>query len=148
MLVTMLSLAACGGALQSPELRFSVADTAFLVRDSGAIIVAKRQVGSLQPGGKVVDNRGRVLAWVHGDSIRLRGGLTLPIRTDKDGAVYVPESAQEKAGLKPVAYRIRPNGTMAQTEGAQGVPIKGRMTPDRQRLTLLLLILDRNKRWT
>lgn len=147
-LLVLLFLAACGGALRSQDLRFSLADTQFLVRDSGAIIVAKRQVGTLASGGKVLDNRGRVLAWIHEDSMRLRGGVTLPIRSDKKGATYVPVSAQESAGLKPVAHRIRPDGTMAQTEGAQGVPIEGRMSPERQRLVLLLLILSQNQRWT
>lgn len=138
---------ACGGALTSRELRFSIAETTFLVRESGAVIVAKRQVGTYS-NGKVVDNRGRVVAWVHGDSIRIRGGVTLPIRTDPDGGVYVPVSAQEKAGLDPMVYRIRANGTMAQTQGAQGVPIEGHMTPAKQRLVLLLMILTRNSRWS
>jgi hypothetical protein len=147
-LVVLMALCACGGALQSQDLHFSMADTKFLVRDTGAIIVGKRQVGKLESDGKVLDSRGRVLAWLHEDSMRLRGGALLPIRRDKDGGVYVPVSAQEQAGLKPVAYRVRPNGTMAQTEGAQGVPIKGRMSPDRQRLVLLLLILSQNDRWS
>jgi hypothetical protein len=143
-----MALCACGGALQSQDLRFAVADTKFLVRDTGAIIVGKRQVAKLASDGKLLDSRGRVLAWIHEDSVRLRGGVILPIRKDKDGTMYVPVSAQEQAGLKPVAYQVRANGTMAQTEGAEGVPIKGRMSPDRQRLVLLLLILSQNNRWS
>jgi hypothetical protein len=147
-LVVLMALCACGGALQSQDLRFSVADTKFLVRDTGAIIVGKRQVAKLEGDGKVVDSRGQVLAWLHEDSVRLRGGVILPIRKEKDGAMYVPVSAQEQAGLKPMAYWVRPNGTMAQTQGAQGMAIKGRMSPDRQRLVLLLLILSQNNRWS
>jgi hypothetical protein len=146
-LVVLIALCACGGALQSQDLRFAVADTKFLIRDTGAIIAGKRQVAKLESESKLLDSRGRVLAWLHEDSMRLRGGVTLPIRKDSDGTVYVPVSAQEQAGLKPVAYRVRPNGTMAQTEGAQGVPITGRMSPDRQRLVLLVLILSQNNRW-
>jgi hypothetical protein len=147
LVLSVCMLAACGAALTSRDIRFSVADTPFLMRDSGAIIIGKRQVGKVTTGGKVLDNRGRVLAWIHTDSIRLRGGVSLIFKEDAEGSVYIPESPQVAAGLKPVIYRIRKNGTMARTRGSLGAPVSGMLTPRSRRLILLVVLLSNNELW-
>lgn len=143
----LLLLASCGGALASRDLRFSFQESPILVRESGAIIVGKRQVGKHLGDGKIVDSFGRVLALIHKDSVRLRGGMSVAIKTDREGSVYLPESLQSDAGLKPMSYRIRPNGTMARTQGAEGLPIKGHLSDEARRLVLVILLLTENAMW-
>ncbi len=142
------TLAGCGSsAFQSRDLRFSPGGTKFFVRESGAIIVGKRQVGQIGKDGKIADSRGRILAWVHKATIRIRGGINLPISTDEKNSFYVPKSAQEKAGLKPVEYRIRDNATIARTRNSKGVPIKGLLSDARRRTILVILVLSENDLW-
>lgn len=141
-------LGACSQLITSPDIRFTAGETPVLVRETGAIIVARRQVGNVKPGGKIVDSRGRTLAFLHGNNVRLRGGIALTIKTDRDGSFHIPEDPQRQAGLTPVVYRVRPDGSMAQTRGAQGIPIKGPRTDDTRRLVLLILLLTANSMWS
>lgn len=137
----------CGAALQSNEIRYTLHDAPTLVKDNGTIIVNKRQVGQILADGKVVDTRGRPLAWLRESDIRLRGGVVLDIREDAEGTVRLSRSAQEKANLVPVTYEVRKDGTMATTKGSRGLPVKGVQTSKNRRLVLLLLVLERNGIW-
>lgn len=138
----------CSAAiLQSREIRLNHGDTAILVRESGAVIVDKRQVGTIGEDGRLIDPRGRMLAWIHDNEIRLRGGASVPFARDPDGSVRIPEAAQVQAGLKPVKHRIRPNGTMAQTRNAAGIEVQGASTERNRRIILLVLLLTTNGLW-
>ena len=134
-------------ALKSPEIRFELAETPVHVKESGAIIVNKRQVARLLEDGKVVDSMGRPVAWVREDSIRLKGGITIPIYRDREGTLSLSKAAQEKAGLKPVVHRVRKNGTMASTEKSRGTPVGGAHIEKNRRVILFLLVMSTNNRW-
>jgi len=137
----------CGAALQSNEIRYTLHEAPTLVKENGTVIVNKRQVGQVLTDGKVVDTRGRPLAWLGTNDIRLRGGIVLDIREDADGTVHLSKSAQEKAKLVPVTYEVRKDGTMASTKGARGLPVKGVQTSKNRRIVLLLLVLEQNRMW-
>lgn len=144
---SLIGAGCASAALQSNEIRFSLNEAPILVKESGAIIVNKRQVGRLLADGKVVDSHNRPLAWLRDKDIRLRGGVTLEFREDAEGTVYLSETAQQKAQLKPVVYRIRTDGTMASTKNARGLPVRGAHTAKNRRIVLLLLLLSENSLW-
>ena len=143
-------LAACGGAaFQShDDVDVTIADRRVLVRDdSGAIIVDKRQVGKVDDKGKITNSRKQLLAFVYEDSIRIKGGTTLPIKTDPDGALYIPEGAQRQAGLQPTRSRVRPDGRVSSMKGAKGIAGKGLGNARARRILLAVLLLDANGMW-
>jgi len=137
----------CAGAASagSPgEVRFEVAETKILIRESGAIIIGGREVAKLTKGGKVVDSRGQLLAFVNEDSIRLPGGASLPVKETSDGALYIPSDPQTAADLKPVTSRLRKDDTLAQTQGSRGIPVEGLQNDLSRRVVLLVLVLMKN----
>lgn len=111
------------------------------IREGGAVLLRGRQVASVTGEGKVVASDGRLLAWLHADSIRLPGGAELPIQADRDGALYLPEQAQEDAGLAPISARIRADGTL---EGSRLKKLEGAASAERRRMALLLLVMLAN----
>ena len=147
LLLVPFGSAGCGAALQSSEIKFTLHESPVLVKETGAIIVAKRQVGRALPDGKVVDSFKKPLAFLREDSIRIKGGIVVRIKEDSEGTVSLSKKALEKANLKPVRYSVRKNGTMASTKNARGIPIKGAHTVEKRRLILLLLLLTENEMW-
>ena len=139
---------ACGSAiLKSNEIRLPHGDSEIRMLESGAILVSKRQVGVVKSDGKIVNSRGQLLAWVHDENLRLSGGTSVPISVDAEGAVFLPTSAQERAGLTPISYRVREDGRMSRLKGSRGVDIDGAHSLKNRRIILALLLLTVNKRW-
>ena len=135
----------CGGTLTPGQTRFSLdQETEVIILESGTIIYGKREVARFQDG-KIVDGFGGVLAFLNEDSLRLRGGAALRLRTDGDGALYVSEKEQREAGLTPVTYRVRPDGRLARSAGAGGIEIKGAGSAAKRRLVLAILVLIENQ---
>lgn len=148
LLVALAIATGCGSAvLKSNEINFEFRESRILVKESGAIIVDKRQVARVLEDGKVVDSKGRPLAWLRSDTIRLKGGITIPIHSDKDGTMILSRKAQERAELKPVVHRIRKDGTMASTKKSRGIAVAGAHTEHNRRVVLLLLLMSTNNRW-
>lgn len=144
----LCSYLACGGqALQSNEIRFELRESPVLVKETGTIIVDKRQVATLLPDGKVVDSHNKPLAWLRENNIRLRGGGNLQIQQTADGVMYLSKQALEAANLKPVAHHVRADGFMATTKNSRGVQIKGAKTDRVRRIVLLILLMDANDLW-
>ena len=143
-----LALVACSAAaFQSRDVELERGGQKFSIRDeTGAIIVGKRQVGKFADG-KIVNSRGQPLAFVYDDYVQLKGGGQVAIKVDKEGAMYLPEGAQTEAGLTPIADRIRPDGRVASTEGAEGVPSKGTSSAGKRRALLVVLLITANSMW-
>ncbi len=134
--------------LQSRDVELSRGDQFYRVADdTGAIIVGKRQVGHIDGRGKITNSRGQPLAFVYADYIQLRGGASVPLRVDADGAMYLPEGATKAAGLTAVPSRVRPDGHVATTAGAAGIASKGTHTARGRRILLAVLLLTANKMW-
>jgi hypothetical protein len=149
--VSMMSMlfTACGGvAIGNSDTRFSDGDQEVRLLESGAVIVAKRQVGRVESNGKVVNTRGQLRAWIYPDNVQLPGGITLPIKQDTEGGMYVPADAQTEAGLDPpLESRVRANGTVSRTAGARGIEYRGARTEAARRRLLVVLLLTRHARW-
>lgn len=147
----LASLAICAGcssaALKSNEIKFQLYESPVLVKETGAIIVAKRQVARVLEDGKVVDGNGRPMAWVREDSIRLKGGITVPFHVDAEGTLTLSKKAQEKADLKPVVHRLRKDGSMSTTKNARGVKVAGAHLEKNRRIVLFVLLMSTNNRW-
>jgi len=139
---------ACGSVIpESGAIRVPYGDSEIRMLDTGAVIVGKRQVGTVRGDGKIVNSNGKLVAWVHEESIRLPGGASLPIDTDKEGTFYLPRTAQEQAQLEPITFRVRADGRLTRMEGARGVQIDGAHSAKNRRIVLALLLLTANKRW-
>lgn len=148
LLASLAISAGCGGAvLKSNEIKFTLYESPILVKETGAIIVAKRQVARVLEDGKVVDGKGRPVAFVRDDGIRLKGGITIPFRVDQDGTLTLSRKAQEQADLKPVVHRLRTDGSMATTKNARGVMVDGAHTERNRRIILFVLLMSTNNRW-
>lgn len=143
-----LLVVGCSGAVfQAGDIEFERAGDKTTIRDeTGAIIVGKRHVGDVR-GTKIVNSKGQPLAFLYDDNVRLKGGIQLPIRSTADGTIFVPASAQEKAGLSPMRLRVRADGRVASTEGAQGLPSKGATTAAKRRQLLVVLLLTAHDMW-
>jgi hypothetical protein len=147
-MVAVAMLGCSASILKSKDIELTLGDADIRVSDeTGAIIVGKRQVGSVEDNGKIVNSRGQLLAWVHGDSIRLPGGASVPIKTDAKGAVYLPESAQDEAGLEPIEHRVRPDGYLARSDKMRGIEVQGAHTETARRTILAIVLLTENDRW-
>ncbi|HUH01184.1 MAG TPA: hypothetical protein VML75_04265 [Kofleriaceae bacterium] len=149
-IVVSLATLACGGAVTigSSDTRFTDGDQEVRLLESGAVIVGKRQVGRIESTGKIVDTRGQLRAWIHPESIRLPGGVTLPLKQDAEGGLYVPADAQAEAGLDPpMESRVRANGTVSRTAGARGIAYRGSRSASARRQLLAVLLLTRHGRW-
>jgi hypothetical protein len=142
--------AACGPLTPTSggEFRLKSDETDIRVTESGAIIIGKRQVGSVDKEGKITTSSKQVVAWVSPTEIRLKGGKVLTVRTDKDGAVYIPQNVQEAAGIKTEPRRIRKDGTVAASPSATAGPkLAGSKSLRARALALFILLSVRNELW-
>jgi hypothetical protein len=145
-----LLCAACGPLTPTSgkEFRFKSNDADIRVTDSGAIIIGKRQVGSVDKEGKVTTSSKQVVAWVSPTEIRLKGGKVLTVKTDKEGAVYIPQNSQEAAGIKAEPRRIRKDGTVVASQNATAGPkLTGSKSLRSRALALFVLLSVRNDLW-
>ena len=141
-------LIGCGSVIpKSNAIRVPYCDSEIRMLETGAIIVGKRQVGSVQSNGKIVSSNGQLLAWVHEDNIRLAGGTSVSIKVDNEGTMHLPSSDQEAAKLSPVAFRVRKDGRMVRTKGTRGIEIDGAHSARNRRIVLALLLLTANQKW-
>lgn len=130
------------------EFRFHSNDSDIRVTESGAVIIGKRQVGSVDKDGRVTTSSKQIVAWVKPTEIRLKGGKVLRVRADKDDALYVPLTDQEAAGIKPEPRRIRKNGSVVQSQSATAGPkIIGSKSVRSRALALFILLSVRNDLW-
>lgn len=149
LLVPALALG-CGGGVTigSSDTRFTEGDQEVRLLESGSVIVGKRQVGRIESSGKIVNTRGQLRAWIYPDSVQLPGGITLPLKQDDEGGLYIPADAQREAGLDPpLESRVRANGTVSRTAGAQGIAYRGARSDENRRRLLAVLLLTRHARW-
>ena len=157
-LTPILVLAACAGGGPLPPRgdvsalatnRFVVVideETKISVRENGAVVFDKRVVARIDERGKVTDTRGQLLAWLHEDNVRLRGGVVLPIRTGNDGELHISRAAQDQAGVEVVMAQVGADGGIAAS--AERIPtmkIEGDRSIENRRMALLLLFMRDNK---
>ena len=148
--ILALLWAACGPLtpVSGNEFRLKNSDQEIRVTESGAIIIGKRQVGSVDKEGRVSTSNKQILAWVSADEIRLKGGKVLVVKVDKEGAVYVPQTSQEAAGITLEPRRIHKDGTVIASQSATtGPKITGSTSVRSRALALYLLLSIRNEMW-
>lgn len=142
-----LAIGCTAAAFQSRDVELDKAGQKTRIRDdTGAIIVGKRQVGAVRDG-KIVNSRGQPLAFVYPDRVQLKGGAEVAIKVDAEGTMYLSEAEQTAAGLAPMSSRIRADGRVSSTAGAEGVPSTGTRSADKRRLLLVVLLLTANSLW-
>lgn len=146
--VSLAIICGCStAAFKSNEIRFKLGESKVIVKETGAIIIGKRQVARLLEDGKVVDSNGRPMAWLRPDSVQLKGGINIPINRDGEGALSLSRKAQEKADLEPVVHRVKPDGTMASTKNSRGIEVAGAHLEKNRRIILLVLLMSSNDIW-
>ena len=115
------------------------------VRENGAILWQKGTPARIDERGRIIDRNGQLLAWLHNDNVRLRGGGLIPIRTGVQGDIFLAHKAQRDAGLEVLEARVGKDGSIVPGEGR---PVTMHMKGDRsltnRRLALLLLLLLHN----
>jgi hypothetical protein len=139
---TLFLLIGCGGtAANGLRIQEAGGEVRAEVRESGALLLDGRRIATVDADGKVKTSRGKLLGWIHVDSIRLAGGAQLAIRKNAKGEIYLDEKAQSDAGLEPVTAHVDAGGKLTRAriytlEGAHG---------DRDlRVALFLLVLLQN----
>jgi hypothetical protein len=138
-------LLGCAGAGRGPvvtRIEDTDGEIRAELRDTGAILVERRQIASIDVQGKVVDTHGKLLGWIHKDTLLLAGGARVPIRTSAQGELYLSEEEQRAAGLEPVVARIDRNGVLQRT-GA--LLLKGASGDRERRVVLFMLLLLQNR---
>ena len=148
--IVVLLATACGPLtpVSGNEFRLKSSDQDIRVTESGAIIIGKRQVGSVDKEGRVTTSSKQMMAWVSAEEIRLKGGKVLMVKVDKDGAVYVPQTSQEAAGITPEPRRIHKDGTVIASQSATtGPKISGSKSVRSRALALYILLSVRNEMW-
>lgn len=141
---------ACGPLtpVSGNEFRLKNSDQEIRVTATGAIIIGKRQVGSVDKEGKVTTSSKEMLAWVSAEEIRLKGGKVLVVKVDKEGAVYIPQTSQEAAGITLEPRRIHKDGTVIASQSATtGPKIAGSKSVRSRALALFILLSVRNEMW-
>ncbi|MCG8422249.1 MAG: hypothetical protein MJE77_30375 [Proteobacteria bacterium] len=115
------------------------------VRESGAILWSQGTPARIDDRGRVTDRWGKLLAWLHKDNIRLRGGASIPIRTGTGGEIFLSHKAQREAGLKVVEVRVYQDGSIAAGEGrVSTMSIESKNSPENRQLALLVLFMMYN----
>ena len=115
------------------------------VRESGAILWAQGTPARIDKRGRVTDRRGQLLAWLHEDNIRMRGGASIPIRRGTKGELFLSHKLQRDAELRVLEARIAEDGSIAAGEGRVAtMRIAGKNSLQNRRLALLLLLLLHN----
>lgn len=148
--ILLLLWSACGPLtpVRGSEFRLRSSQEEIRVTESGAIIIGRRQVGSVDKDGRVTTSAKVVVAWVNEAEIRLKGGKVLPVKVDKSGAVYLPLASQEAAGITVEPRRIRKDGVVVASQSATTGPRIAGSRSERSRALLLFILLSvRNELW-
>ena len=144
--VLVVALATACGGVAAGTLQLKVQDQVKVrVSPDGAVIMNKVRVATVDEKGKVVRSDGKLWAWVNPESIRLPGGAQIPIKTDPDGNLYLPQAAQEQAGVKTVRTRVAAGGRVITKDGGEtNFVIEGADDVESRRMGLLMLLMFAN----
>jgi hypothetical protein len=143
------AVAASSGCLPSfskQQVKVEYRGKNYALKESGAIIVGGRQVAKRLDNGKVVAGKTTV-AWMHDDSVRIKGGVLIPFREDKDGTIHLSKSAQAEAELNEVTVHITADGKYTAKAGGTKIDIDGDPSAEQRRLLLVVLLVDANNLW-